>query len=284
MADGSKTQRRRERCTDEDAYHLDRAAKRLAGAFGYGAAWRAEVHEGPNFSEAAARGEEPVGGSQLSIGVRARVVEGAGKSIRGSRHVRAQHAWTIVRGVAATPLAQPDPLGVAALTFAQLKGPREPLLLAYALQSMPHWMKVEPYLHAMLPTDHRIIAGRDAMARIMYARAATSIEERAWQLHLRVAVYRAETRNAESLLLEWLAQSARAYNVVANARSERAYGTRASLNLPLTFWNETEYQKTLQGTGLFPANHLNSRSIARRYSGNGLPKIVERQRRALVAA
>jgi hypothetical protein len=215
MADGSKTQRRRERLTDEDAYHLDRATKRLAGAFGYGAAWRAEFHEGPNFSEAAAGGEVPVGGAQLSIGVRAWVVEGAGKSIRGSRHVRAQHAWTIARGVAATPLAQPDPLGVAALTFAGLKGPREPLLLAYALQSMPHWVKVEPYLHAMLPTDHRIMAGRDAMARIMYARAATSIEERAWQLHLRVAVYRAETRNAESLLLEWLAQSARAYNAVA---------------------------------------------------------------------
>ena len=145
MADGWRPERRKEQFTAPEAEQLGRAAKRLAAAFGYGSGWKSPTLELPD-TETWGEGMAP-----LSIAHRGHVTEQAARSIDGGRHVRRQHAWTNHAGMVAVPTASPDPMGQAALSYARLRGPLEPLLLAYALESMPHWlataMQASPSTH-----------------------------------------------------------------------------------------------------------------------------------------
>ena len=258
MADGWRPERRKEQFTAPEAEQLGRAAKRLAAAFGYGSGWMSPTLEMP---ETDTWGE---GVAPLTIAHRGRVTEQAARSIDGSKHVRRQHAWAVHGGMVAVPTVSPDPFGQAALSFAQLRGPLEPLLLAYALESMPHWLKVEPFLHAVRPSCNPITAGRDAMARIMYAAAATPIDQRARELGIRAATYREETRGAEYVLRDWLVRAATVYNRVGNAQSGRPGSSHANGLRTCTFWNQREYEKVQRctvyiGTELHPENDLISR-------------------------
>src|SRR5690606_14801315 len=119
-----------------------------------------------------------------------------------SRHVRRQHAWSVHGGVVAVPSASPS---METLTpLAGLRGPFWNLMRAFACESIDHWYKVEPHLWRAVPSLNQVMAGRDAMARIMYRCAATPQSERARQLRVRAADYRRETYAAEQELRCWL--------------------------------------------------------------------------------
>lgn len=260
MADGWRPERRKEQFSDLEAEQLERAAKRLASAFGYGSGWMTPTLEMP---EADTWGE---GMAPLTIAHRGHVTEQAAHSIDGSKHVRRQHAWAIHGGMVAIPTVSPDPFGQAALSFAQLRGPLEPLLLAYALESMPHWLKVEPFLHAARPSCNSTTAGRDAMARIMYAAAATPIDQRARDIGTRAATYRDETRGAEYVLRDWLVRAATIYNRVGNAHTGRPGSSHANGLRTSTLWNQREREKVQPctvylGTDLHPENGLIDRGV-----------------------
>jgi hypothetical protein len=246
MADGGRAGRRKEQFSDADAEQLERAAKRLARAFGYGNSWATSSHEVP---ESETWGDST---TVLSIAHRGYITEQAARSIAGCRHVRRQHAWAIHGGVVAVPVVSPDPMAQAALSCAQLREPLEPLLLAYALESMPHWLEVEPYLHTTRPSRHAVIAGRDAMSRIMFAAAATPIDLRARDLHVRATEYRNETRGAEYVLRGWLVRAASMYNRIGDAHSaplgrSQGIGFRVS-----SLWNQREYEATRNRDGGAP--------------------------------
>lgn len=235
MADGGRPERRKEGFTEAEAEQLERAAKRLARAFGYGAAWRA-----PSW-ELAEGGDDPGAyHGALSIVHRGHLTEQAARRIDGSTHVRRQHAWAKHRGMVAVPSAQPDPAGQIALSYARLPGPLLPLLLAYSLESMPDWYRVEPFLHAAKPSRNQVMAGRDAMARIMYAVAATSIALRAVQLQTRAETYREETRGAEYQLRAWLLDGATRYNRAGNAYFQRIMPPQGNGLRASTFWDKSQ--------------------------------------------
>lgn len=258
MTNGWRPKRRKGRFTGSEAEQIDRAAKRLAASFGYGSGWQSPTLELPD-AETWGEGMAP-----LAIAHRGHITEQAARSIDGSKHVRRQHAWTNHAGVVAVPTASPDPMGQAALSFAQLRGPLEPLLLAYALESMPHWLKVEPFLLAVRPSCNALAAGRDAMARIMYAEAATPIDRRANELGVRAGDYRTETRGAEYVLRDWLVRAATAYNKVGNAHSTRLGNSHANGLRASTYWNQREYERVQRctvygGTELHPENDIINR-------------------------
>jgi hypothetical protein len=238
MTNGWRPERRKEYFASDDAEQVERAAKRLAAAFGYGSGWMSPTLEMPEMDT---WGE---GMTPLAIAHRGHVTEQAARSVGGSMHVRRQHAWTIHGRIVSIPTVAPDPFGQAALSFAQLRGPLEPLLLAYALESMPHWLMVEPFLHAVRPSRNAVIAGRDAMARIMFSEAATPIDRRARELGVRAATYREETRGSEYVLRGWLTRAAMAYNEVGHARwNHHGHGGASGLRSG-TFWNEHEHERT----------------------------------------
>jgi hypothetical protein len=249
MADGWRPERRKEQFTAMEAEQLERAAKRLAAAFGYGSGWMSTTLEMPEMDT---WGE---GMAPLTVAYRGHVTEQAARSIDGSKHVRRQHAWAVHGGIVAIPTVSPDPFGQAALSFARLRGPLEPLLLAYALESMPHWLRVEPFLHAVRPSCNPITAGRDAMARIMYAEAATPVDQRARELGTRAATYREETRGAEYVLRDWLVRAATIYNPVGNARSSRPGSSHANGLRTSTFWNQNERAKVQRCTLIVGRNY-----------------------------
>lgn len=219
MADGWRPERRKEGFTEVESEQLERAAKRIARAFGYGTAWRAPSWELAKGGEDGGDGGAYHGA--LPIAHRGHLTEQAARRIAGCGHVRRQHAWAKHGGVVAVPSAQPDPAGQAALSFAHLTGPLLPLLLAYSLESMPDWYRVEPFLHAARPSRNQVMAGRDAMARIMYAVSATSMDSRALQLRTNASAYRDETRGAEYQLRAWLLAASIRYNRAGNAYFQR---------------------------------------------------------------
>lgn len=196
---------RRASCfTAEQWGEIEHAARRVARAYGYGSGWRSPVTQHPE-------GDAEVGNARLSVAHRGRVVEQAGVAVPGAP-VRRQHAWSVHAGIVAMPVAAPNAECVGALAGAGMTGPLWPLLKAYALETISDWYMVEPFLWRALPTRNRVIAGRDAMARIMYRVAATPLSTRARELHVRASDYRQETRTAESVLARWLLAAARMAN------------------------------------------------------------------------
>lgn len=266
--------RRKGRFTEAEAEQIDRASKRLAAAFGYGSGWQSPILEMPD-AETWGEGMAP-----LAIAHRGHVAEQAARSIGGCGHVRRQHAWANHAGMVAVPTASPDPMGQAALSFAQLRGPLEPLLLAYALESMPHWLKVEPFLHAVRPSRNAVVAGRDGMARIMYTEAATAIDLRARELGVRAADYRAETRGAEYVLRDWLMRAARIYNHCGNSRNARVGSVHANGLRTGTFWNQREYE-TVQRCTVYTGTELHlADGIINRGAFTAMIEPVSRRRAA----
>lgn len=200
MADGSGRAGARygQKYSDWAERQVEKAARRVARMYGFGSGWRCAtiLHDSC---------DGDAGSVQLNIAHRGYITEQAARRLgRTTTHVRRQHAWSIHRGVVAVPIGTPDTAGMAALSFAKLDGPEFPLLRAYACESFPDWLCVERFLWRELPSRNQVIAGRDAMARIMYGRAATAQDDRARDLGMRACAYRDETRAAEYVLRHWL--------------------------------------------------------------------------------
>jgi hypothetical protein len=235
MADGGRSERRLEKFTDDEARELDRAAKRMAKAFGYGDAWK-----NPTFERVeTGQGMNERGGA-LRIAHRGRVSEKADGRLDDGTRIRQQRSWTRHGGVVALPSTRPDPAAQAALSYARLAKPLLHLLRAYALESIADWYAVEPFLHAIRPSSNAVIAGRDAMARIMFAGAATAIDARAQQLCIRSAAYREETRTAEAQLRAWLVTAAIRYNLAGSVYFDRVYPSQGNGFARSTFWNGSQ--------------------------------------------
>ena len=252
MADGSQRQRRKEKFTDDEAAAVDRAAKRMAKAFGYGDAWNSPTWEIADGGREAAMNSK----ASLEISHRGRVFEQAAWRLGNATHVRRQHSWAKHGGVVAVPCVRPDPAGQAALSYARLVKPLLHLLRAYALESIADWYEVEPYLHAIRPSSNAVIAGRDAMARIMFASAETSIDARALKLRIRRIAYREETRAAEAQLRAWLVTAATDYNRAGNVYFDRVYPSQGNGFARSTFWDKSQ-------ATYFPNRHEQLRTVGR---------------------
>lgn len=195
------------RRAESDEAIIERAARRLAGALGTGQNWFAET------AIASARDlthEDGLMPSALTIVRRGRVTEQAAKSIRGSGKVTRQHQWAASRTVVAVPACRPDSEALASMSFAKLDGPLEAILLLYATGDVKRfWPVVERFGLACLRSTFASEALNDAMARIMYRRAAVAQDDRARQLGIRASSYRGATRKAEAMLRRWLIRAAR---------------------------------------------------------------------------
>lgn len=207
---------------------IERAARRVARAYGYGSGWRSPVRHH-------AEGNAEVGNAALSVVHRGRVVEQAGVRVPGAP-IRRHHAWSVHAGIVAMPSASPYAESVGALAGAGLTGPLWPLLKAYALESVDDWYAVEPFLWRALPTDNQVMAGRDAMARIMYRVAATAQTTRARQLRVRASDYRRETHVAEVTLLRWLLVAARMANLHTCPPTELPSASQGTGHRTETWW------------------------------------------------
>lgn len=209
MADGGRAG---SHYTFTEAAEVERAARRVARLFGTGSGWRAATITH-------ALGDEDAGAEWLAVAHRGRVIEQAARKVgTATTKVRRQHAWSIHAGTVAVPATAADVQGMAALSFARLTGPLYCLLRAFACESFGDWQRVEPILWRHCPSNNQLIAGRDAMARMMYRRAAVPMDDRARQLRMRATDYRTETGNAERVLRRWLLLAARMVNRSADYR------------------------------------------------------------------
>lgn len=86
-------ERRTEKFTDAEAEQVDRAAKRLAAAFGYGTSWQSAPLQIPEADGLRMKS------ATLPVAHRGQVTEQAARTIGGCRHVRRQHAWAIHGGI-----------------------------------------------------------------------------------------------------------------------------------------------------------------------------------------
>jgi hypothetical protein len=198
MADGGQT---------VDQWDLvERAARRLAHAFGTGYGWRPDVREATRSGGATTL---PPQSPALAISRRGQVTEHAARSIGGTRHLRRQQEWSKSRGVVAVPSYRQDSDAIAALSFAKLEGPLEAILLLYATGDVSrYWPTVKRFGLAGNPFWQDDCALTDAMQRILCGRAAMSQDARAKELRMRASSYRELTRSYERRLGKWLASAA----------------------------------------------------------------------------
>jgi hypothetical protein len=217
--------------TPTEAAEIERAARRVARLFGTGSGWRAET-------VILSPGAEDADSDWLVIAHRGYVAEQAARRVgSATTTVRRQHAWTIHSATVAVPAAmRADVQGMAALSYARLTGPLYPLLRAYSCESFADWQQVEPFLWRHCPSRNQLIAGRDAMARTMYRRAAVSMDARARQLKIRAADYRAETASAERVLRGWLLLAARSVNRNPDYRVQAPGASQGNALRLSTFW------------------------------------------------
>lgn len=211
---------------------VETAAKRLARSFGCGSGWQAAITQ-------CAEEDAGVDNAPLSIVHRGRVTEQAAWRVdTASRHVRRQHAWARHAGVVAVPNSSPNVESMAALSYACLPGPLYWLLRAYACECIASWYRVEPHLHREVPSPNQTMAGRDAMARIMYRRAGAPQDSRARQVGVRAADYRRETFAAEQLLRHWLVRAATLANRSTVPASPRMGGSQGTGHRTETWWRD----------------------------------------------
>lgn len=184
---------------DGPVSRVETVARMLAGASGCGSFLSASVaHVGQVTAET--RGEV------VGVAWRGTREESAARSIDGSTRARAMHAWTRAAGTTALPSYRPDPDVVAAM--AGVEAVPCALLRVYALEDWQAWPMVEMAAMVVITGKGSREAVCDAMGRILWRVAVVPQDERARQLHMRAADYRALTRKAECVLLDWLDRAA----------------------------------------------------------------------------
>jgi len=198
MADGGQT---------VDQWDLvERAARRLARAFGTGYGWRPDVREATRSGGATTL---PPQSSALAISRRGQVTEQAARSIGGTKHQRRQQQWRKFSGVVAVPSYRMDEDTLAALSFAKLDGPLEAILLLYATGDVNRYWPVVRQFGVAVARDIRADeVVTDAIQRLLCGRAAVAMDKRAKELGVRASSYRAATRRAEQKFRAWLFEAA----------------------------------------------------------------------------
>lgn len=191
---------------------VDRAARTLAQAFGYGGSWftadyqfgKAQAWTPTNATTGDGDENMPAAIAGLAICRRTETLERADKAAG----IHEFHHWKRCKGIAVMPRVRPHPNALGALAFAKLDGPLEDWLLLYALQDWHRWPRVRRYAIACRPDPDAV---DDAAQRILFRRAATSQDDRAKQLGVRAMDYRERTRTAERMLRAWLERAAIGY-------------------------------------------------------------------------
>jgi hypothetical protein len=215
---------------------IERAARRVAAAFGTGSAWapRVSVKRKPEHGSAGSDDERPDTGGRLAVVRRGRTVERRCDFVpadalaalsdtdraevarwrlepmqapdpRRPDRVREHVAWTESRTHAATPSGRMQTDALTALSYAKLSGPLDAWFSVYALQRWDRWPTVARYAAAC---GLNPIATLDAAELILTDGASTPQDVRARQLRMRAADYRHERRVAEHTLRDWLLRAA----------------------------------------------------------------------------
>ena len=249
MADGGRADSKQKKLdfSADEAQQMDRAARKIARMFGFGGAWEVTCSYGGGDDESAYEN------NRLTVAHRGRVNEKAFAVVGGER-VRLgtrQHGWTAHRGISAVPVAAPVVEGIAALSFLRVGRTAVDLLIAYSCEDFGAWLRVERCLHRELPSRHALMAGRDAMARIMFRCAVLTQDERARQLKTRAESYREETAAAERFLRAWLVTAATAFNEHPNYKPPKAGASQGNGFRSQDLWrpcNET-YRRRPKASG-----------------------------------
>ncbi|MDQ0010531.1 hypothetical protein J2T07_002721 [Luteibacter jiangsuensis] len=194
------------RRADTDEETIERAARLLAGALGYGSPWFATTIDSPYVPGT----DNDPKNHALTVCSPGLVTEQAAWSVDGSRHVRRQRAWRQSAYRVATPVCKPRHSVLAALSLAKLDGPLESVLFLYVTGDVGRfWPDVERFGLACVSGAFASEALNDAMERIMFRRASISQDARAKTLGIRASGYRAATRAAEVRLRSWLLMASR---------------------------------------------------------------------------
>ncbi|RDY67044.1 hypothetical protein DX912_10200 [Lysobacter soli] len=220
-AEPRRSHDRRERFAPDDSLRLEKAARRVLRAYGYGSAWAPTLYQA-DVERMEAEGEGAALVDAMRIARRGRAEELAVRSDEGKVTQRAFRGWSAVGGgrwvaIAAT---NTDRIGLAALT--QVEKPLDSLLVAYSIESAAEWLKVEAYFSARAVSPHWRVALRDAMTRIMFGARATGIEARARELSLKTQTFRELTRSYEQAIRDRLAIAAALYLAEIDALSQSA--------------------------------------------------------------
>lgn len=196
------------RRADTEQEAIERAARVLAGALGYGSPWYATTIDAP-FTPGTDDDPKNHALAVCSPGI---VTEQAAWSVDGSRHVKRQRAWRQSAYRVAIPVCKPSHDALAALSLAKLDGPLEAVLLLYSTGDVGRfWPDVERFGRACVRGPFAPEALNDAMERIMFRRAFIPQDARAKMLGTRASGYRAATRAAEVRLRSWLLTASRRF-------------------------------------------------------------------------
>lgn len=225
-----RTHDRRERFAPDDSLRLEKAARRVLRAYGYGSAWAPTLYQA-DAERMEAEGEGAALVDAMRIVRRGKAEELAVRSEDGKVTQRAFRGWAAVGGgrwvaIAAT---NTDRIGLAALSC--MEKPLDSLLVAFSIESATEWLKVEAYFEARAVSTHWRVALRDAMARIMFGSRAAGIEARARELFVKAQPFRELTRGYEQALRDRLGIAASLY-LEALQGLEQSHG--AYLRLPPT--------------------------------------------------
>lgn len=218
---------------------IERACKQLASANGFGGNFTAmdafpasqwDSSSGPRLRE-----------DSYAVATRGRVTEQAAWGIAGSGKVSRVRNWKYGPGVALIPSVVPNPGAQLAFSDAELCGPLRALLLAFALEDISAWYEVERYALGRYPAPLKTMAWRDAMARLMYLRAATTTDARAKQLRVQAATYRAATAKAQRVLVDWLIEAAHLYASIPEFKPAPIGYSQGNGLRPWGWWRESEH-------------------------------------------
>jgi len=226
---------RRHDLTANDAETIERTARRLARAFGYGTGWRMPdtANLDPVESDATTRGhwtggllndtteermarmapdtEAELPCDVLQVVKRGRhVAEGAARPVTGpngrrTTGVRARHYWNVQRGQVLRPICSMDTDALTAL--ANLSPIRQAMVRLYAGQFQA-WPEVARWCMAR---GHRIEACSAAMDRVLWKRPDRTLAEHAWAIEMRQCDFRALVRLARADLDRLLMAASRQF-------------------------------------------------------------------------
>ncbi|KGM55989.1 hypothetical protein N800_10205 [Lysobacter daejeonensis GH1-9] len=181
---------------------VDQAARYLSSWKGAGMAWHADLDwvapDQPDNPELAA----------LRVVKRARLLEGAAKSLRGSGRVGQMREWKASGTKVVIPKHRSGADIAAALAMAQLDGPLEAILLLVCCEDLSQWPTVLRYGRVRLAHRFAEEALTDAMHRIMWRRPVMALEARAKSLGVRKDAYRLARVRAEEMLGGWTENAA----------------------------------------------------------------------------
>jgi len=220
-AEPRRSHDRRERFAPHDSLRLEKAARRVLRAHGYGSAWAPTLYQA-DAERMETEGEGVALVDAMRIVRRGKAEELAVRSDGGKITQRAFRGWSAVGGgrwvaIAAT---NTDRIGLAALS--RVEKPLDSLLVAYSIESATEWLKAEAYFAARAVSPHWQVGLRDAMARIMFGSRAAGIEERSRELCVKTQTYRNLTRSYEEALRNRLSIAATLYLEELEALSKLA--------------------------------------------------------------